>query len=109
MIQDPLLKAVLKRAEFKAELVHDYWLCQALDDDIKSAKFENARLMPIIQGLCEEVQRRGDALERVLGVDTVKTVSDSEEVEWWLSNLEIRDIVDEALSTSALEKLGGGV
>lgn len=84
MINDDLLKAVMKKAELKGQF--------AVTEFDQGAEFENDRLLPIIEGLCQEVERLRTALKEILAGETV---------------LNDGLIAKKALSTSALAKLGG--
>jgi ATP-dependent protease ClpP protease subunit len=50
-----------------------------------------------------EVERLRSALESVLSVETTKSETEDGEIEWWLNDNQIRDIVDDALKQEEAE------
>lgn len=104
MTLDKTLQKIIQRAEFDVDRLHDFWLCHTTEDDIESAKFENSRLMPIIKGLCEEVQRLTNSLKFFSEGIVVGNIPHIGPVT--ISGTKAK--ADLALSTSELEKLGGG-
>ncbi|MGL4335388.1 MAG: hypothetical protein ACRCST_00735 [Turicibacter sp.] len=91
MTLDKTLQKIIQRAEIK-------------DADVilhSDAVKVHARLLPIIKGLCEEVERLRLALENI-------KVHDQEVDNGKIVYANCGEFARQALSTSALEKLGGG-
>lgn len=107
MTLDKTLQKIIQRAEFDEETFWEF--CNQLKEHPgiqfeydKCGKFENARLLPIIVGLCEEVQRLSkDRDELLKELENPSDKSFQRIIVQWMER-------SQRYSTSGLEKLGGG-
>lgn len=99
-------KKVIKKG-FPEVKLNDQWLAGREAGHYFGIESENAHLLPMIKGLCEEVQRLRGEFERLRAgyMGMFGNQGMTPEMEAWE---ESPKIIEKALSTSALEKLGGG-
>lgn len=109
MTLDKTLQRIIQRAERTELMETGVWSEDVLSLE-QAIKNENARLLPIIQGLCEEVQRLQNCVDgwQQLIDDSVfvrnRTVSVNQ---YHKDTTRARAHSVACHSTSALEKLGG--
>lgn len=74
---------------------------------------ENTRLLPIITELLSIIEAQSATLEQLQNIkddDFVKTETNDGEIEFWVNDIQVQDIVETSLTdtTARLERLGGG-
>lgn len=126
MTLDKTLQKIIQRAEFDrvklVEQISQHNQDHPLDIEFKktltsnflwAADKENARLMPIIQGLCEEVQRKQSCIDGFFKLidDNIlvrNTDDDHDFKKYFKQGARLMGHLTACKSTSAFEKLGGG-
>lgn len=118
MTLDKTLQKIIQRAEFDEETFWEF--CNQLKEHPgiqfeydKCGKFENARLLPMIKGLCEEVQRKQNCIDGFFKLldDNIlvrNTDDDHDFKKYFEQGARLMGRLTACKSTSALEKLGGG-